>query len=172
MSLKILSYPDPLLARKCEPVAEVTDEIRDLVKGMIPLMYEADGIGLAAPQVGRLIRLVVIDISGPESRSDLRVFVNPKLTPIPSEGKVTYEEGCLSVPGYRANVKRFAKVHVDAQDLEGNVLDYDADGLLAICLQHECDHLDGKLFIDRISSLKRGMYEMKRKKGTRQSQVR
>lgn len=172
MSLKILTYPNPLLAKKSEPITEITDEIRELVNEMIPMMYDADGIGLAAPQVGKLLRLVVIDISGPEKREDLLVLINPRLTPIPEKGMVVGEEGCLSVTGYRANVKRYAKVLLEAEDLEGNPIRREADGLLAVCLQHEVDHLDGKLFIDRISRLKRGMFEMKLKKGTRQSQVR
>ena len=172
MTLDILTYPDPLLARKSAVIKEVTEEIRELAREMIPMMYEADGIGLAAPQVGRLVRMVVIDISGPEKRENLMVLLNPVLTPVPSEGTITGEEGCLSVSGYRANVKRFAKVVLEAQDLDGKPVHLEAEGLLAVCLQHEVDHLDGKLFIDRISRLKRGMYEMKLKKGTRQSQVR
>ncbi len=172
MPLKILTYPNPLLARKSAPVTEITEDIRELVREMIPMMYDADGIGLAAPQVGRQIRLVVIDVSGPEKREDLLVLVNPRLTPVPEEGTVVGEEGCLSVTGYRANVKRYAKVILDAEDLDGNPVHREAEGLLAVCLQHEVDHLDGKLFIDRISRLKRSMFEMKLKKGTRQSQVR
>ncbi len=172
MPLKILTYPNPLLARKSAPVTEITEDIRELVREMIPMMYDADGIGLAAPQVGRQIRLVVIDVSGPEKREDLLVLVNPRLTPVPEEGTVVGEEGCLSVTGYRANVKRYAKVILDAEDLDGNPVHREAEGLLAVCLQHEIDHLDGKLFIDRISRLKRSMFEMKLKKGTRQSQVR
>ena len=172
MPLKILTYPNPLLARKSAPVTEITEDIRELVREMIPMMYDADGIGLAAPQVGRQIRLVVIDVSGPEKREDLLVLVNPRLTPVPEEGTVVGEEGCLSVPGYRANVQRYAKVILDAEDLDGNPVHREAEGLLAVCLQHEVDHLDGKLFIDRISRLKRSMFEMKLKKGTRQSQVR
>ena len=172
MPLKILTYPNPLLARKSAPVTEITEDIRELVREMIPMMYDADGIGMAAPQVGRQIRLVVIDVSGPEKREDLLVLVNPRLTPVPEEGTVVGEEGCLSVTGYRANVKRYAKVILDAEDLDGNPVHREAEGLLAVCLQHEIDHLDGKLFIDRISRLKRSMFEMKLKKGTRQSQVR
>ena len=172
MPLTILTYPNPLLARKSAPVTEITEDIRELVREMIPMMYDADGIGLAAPQVGRQIRLVVIDVSGPEKREDLLVLVNPRLTPVPEEGTVVGEEGCLSVTGYRANVKRYAKVILDAEDLDGNPVHREAEGLLAVCLQHEVDHLDGKLFIDRISRLKRSMFEMKLKKGTRQSQVR
>ena len=172
MPLKILTYPNPLLARKSAPVTEITEDIRELVREMIPMMYDADGIGLAAPQVGRQIRLVVIDVSGPEKREDLLVLVNPRLTPVPEEGTVVGEEGCLSVTGYRANVKRYAKVILDAEDLDGNPVHREAEGLLAVCLQHEIDHLDGKLFIARISRLKRSMFEMKLKKGTRQSQVR
>ncbi len=171
MPLTILTYPNPLLARTSDPVTKVTDDIRKLAGEMAPLMYNADGIGLAAPQVGRLLRLIVIDITGPEKREDLLTLVNPRLTPLPKEGTVTSEEGCLSVTGYRANVKRYAKVILDAEDLDGNPIQREAEGLLAICLQHEVDHLDGKLFIDHISRLKRSMFERKLKKGTRQSQV-
>ena len=171
MSLKILKYPDPQLACKSAEIKEITEDVRELARQMIPMMYEADGIGLAAPQVGKLVRMVVIDVSGPEKREDLMVLINPKLTPVPSEGTITGEEGCLSVVGYRANVKRYAKVLLEATDLEGNPVQREAEDLLAVCLQHEVDHLDGKLFIDRISRLKRSMYEMKLKKGTRQSQV-
>lgn len=171
MPLKIVTYPNPVLGKTSQPVAEVTEEIRQLAEEMGELMYKSDGIGIAAPQVGQLLRLVVIDITGPEKREGKMVLVNPVVTPIAEGGLVESEEGCLSVPDYRAKVKRAAKVHVEAADLDGKPVSFDAEDMLAICVQHEVDHLDGKLFIDRISRLKRMMYENKLKKGTRQSQV-
>ena len=158
MSLKIVTYPNPLLGKPSLPITEVTDEIRKLAEEMTEAMYKSDGIGIAAPQVGRLIRLVIIDVTGPEKREGKMVLVNPVWTPLPDAGYVESEEGCLSVP-------------VKATDLDGNPVSFDADDILAICVQHEIDHLDGKLFIDRISRLKRIMFENKLKKGTRQSQV-
>ena len=162
MSLKIVTYPNPLLGKPSLPITEVTDEIRKLAEEMTEAMYKSDGIGIAAPQVGRLIRLVIIDVTGPEKREGKMVLVNPVWTPLPDAGYVESEEGCLSVPDYRSKVRRTARVHVEATDLDGNPV---------ICVQHEIDHLDGKLFIDRISRLKRIMFENKLKKGTRQSQV-
>lgn len=150
MSLKIVTYPNPLLGKPSLPITEVTDEIRKLAEEMTEAMYKSDGIGIAAPQVGRLIRLVIIDVTGPEKREGKMVLVNPD---------------------YRSKVRRTARVHVEATDLDGNPVSFDADDILAICVQHEIDHLDGKLFIDRISRLKRIMFENKLKKGTRQSQV-
>ena len=157
MILPVLQYPDPRLARICLPVEGATPKLRELVENMVETMYARDGIGLAAPQIGEPVRLVVIDVSGPEVREELMVLVNPKLTD--SGPEVESEEGCLSVPDFRTAIRRSEKVHVEAQDLDGNPISFDADGLLAICLQHECDHLDGKLFIDRMSRLKRGMYD-------------
>ena len=147
MSLKIVTYPNPLLGKPSLPITEVTDEIRKLAEEMTEAMYKSDGIGIAAPQVGQLIRLVIIDVTGPEKREGKMVLVNPVWTPLPDAGYVESEEGCLSVPDYRSKVRRTARVHVEATDL------------------------DGKLFIDRISRLKRIMFENKLKKGTRQSQV-
>lgn len=164
MILPVLQYPDPRLAETARPVNEVTPEIRELAANMAETMYARDGIGLAAPQVGALVRLVVIDISGPEKREELRVLINPVLTLAGDE--VDSEEGCLSVNGYNAVVTRRERVHVEATDLEGEPVSFDADGRLAVCCQHECDHLDGVLFIDHISRLKRTMLDRKlRKKG-------
>ncbi|MDL2316792.1 peptide deformylase [Desulfovibrio sp. OttesenSCG-928-A18] len=159
MLLPILQYPDPRLLQKAEPVTEVTPEIRELAADMVETMYARDGIGLAAPQVGVPLRLVVIDISGPDAREDLRILVNPRLTL--SGASQECEEGCLSVNSYRAKVERREFARVEAQDLDGNMLSFDADGLLAVCAQHECDHLDGVLFIDHISRLKRQMLDRK-----------
>jgi len=169
MERKIIKYPDPLLARKSEPVAEITDEIRELVDDMTKAMYDNDGIGLAAPQVGQSIRLVVTDLSGPKERADLRVWVNPEI--VSRDGSVVSEEGCLSVVGLRAKVERAAQVKVKATDLDGNAVEVDADEMLAICLQHEIDHLDGILFIDHISRLKRSLYDSKVKKWIKQDRL-
>lgn len=160
----VLQYPDPRLSRKAEPVPAITPELKELAADMVETMYARDGIGLAAPQVGENIRLVVMDVSGPEKREDLRVLVNPVLTL--SGRDVDSEEGCLSVADYRSTVCRKEQAHVEATDLDGNHLSFDAEGLLAICVQHECDHLSGTLFIDHISRLKRTMFDRKiQKKG-------
>ncbi len=162
MILPVLKYPDPRLTRKAEPVREITPAIRELAQNMAETMYAREGIGLAAPQVGEALRLVVIDISGPEKREDLRVLVNPVL--VLSGSEMEGEEGCLSVPDYRAKVCRRERVHVEATNLDGAPVIFDAEDLLAICVQHESDHLDGVLFIDHISRLKRGMLDRKIKK--------
>lgn len=164
MILPVLQYPDPRLLRKSEPIKEITPEIRQLAADMAETMYARDGVGLAAPQVGEAIRLVVIDVSGPDKREDLRVLVNPVLTL--SGADMISEEGCLSVADYRSAVCRKEFARVEATDLDGNPVSFDADELLAVCVQHECDHLDGVLFIDHISRLKRTMLDRKlQKKG-------
>ncbi|SIN87071.1 peptide deformylase [Halodesulfovibrio marinisediminis] len=162
MICEVLHYPDTRLVEKSKPIEKVTEEIKELAEAMVETMYKEEGIGLAAPQVGALHRLVVVDVSGPEVRNELMTLVNPEI--ITADGSCDSEEGCLSVPGYRAKVKRSETVTVKAQDLEGNDVTIEADGLLAICLQHEIDHLDGVLFIDKISRLKRSMYDKKVKK--------
>ena len=162
MLRKVRTYPDPVLAAKAAPVTEITDEIRALAADMIETMYADKGIGLAAPQVGESIRLITVDLSGPDKREDPHVFVNPVLSNL--EGEVESEEGCLSVVGYRTTVTRAERLHLSATDLDGNPVEMDADDLMAICLQHEVDHLDGVLFIDKISKLKRTLYERKLKK--------
>ena len=166
MARKIVTYPDPVLARISAPVTDITDSVRDLAAEMTEIMYENKGIGLAAPQVGENVRLITVDLSGPDKREDLKVFVNPVLSR--PEGEVDSEEGCLSVRGYRSTVTRAEKVHLSAMDLDGNPVELDADDLMAICLQHEVDHLNGVLFIDRISKLKRTLYERKLKKWLKQ----
>lgn len=162
MARTIVTYPHPVLAQTAAPVAEITDEIRQLAAEMTELMYENKGIGLAAPQVAESLRLITVDLSGPDKREDPRVFVNPVLSNF--EGEVESEEGCLSVRGYRTTVTRAEKVHLSALDLDGNPIEMDTDDLMAICLQHEVDHLNGVLFIDKISKLKRTLYERKLKK--------
>jgi peptide deformylase len=169
MSRKIISYPDPVLARKSRHLTGVDPDIEQLATDMVETMYDNEGIGLAAPQVGENVRLIVVDISGPEIRQDLRVLLNPEI--VAASGEVESDEGCLSVPKYRAPVMRSETVTVQAQDLEGNDLEIEADGMLAICLQHEIDHLDGVLFIDHISRLKRSMYDKKVKKWLKQGTI-
>jgi len=147
---KILHYPDPRLRRKALPVDTVDNEIRTLIDELAETMYQAPGMGLAAPQIDVSKRVLVIDIS--EARNDLRVFVNPGL--LTQEGEQTMEEGCLSVPGVYEEVTRAAKITVRALGGDGKPFELEADGLLATCVQHEIDHLDGKLFVDYLSRLK------------------
>jgi peptide deformylase len=136
---------------------------------MAETMYAARGLGLAAPQVGQAIRLILVDASGPDERQDLRVFINPQLTvldPTPVED----EEGCLSVPfNYRAPVSRAARVAVDALDMDWQPVRVEAEGLMAVCLQHEMDHLEGKVFLDRLSRLKRTIFDTRIKKWLRRN---
>lgn len=164
MILDIVKYPDPRLALKAEPVAEITDEIRKLAGDMLETMYKAEGIGLAAPQIGRSLRLIVIDPMQRDGIRQPRVIVNPELE---LEGDVilSENEGCLSVPlNYRADVPRRATARLKGLDLDGTAIDEKLEGLPAIVVQHEVDHLDGTLFIDRISHLRRTMYDGKVKK--------
>ena len=150
--LEILEFPDPRLRTVAEPVTEVTDELRTLVDDMFETMYDAPGIGLAATQVNVHQRLLVIDVS--EDHSEPLVFINPEVTVLdPELGE--YDEGCLSVPGFYETVNRPRRVRVTALDRNGESFTRELEGLLAICLQHEIDHLDGKLFVDYISPLKR-----------------
>lgn len=169
MRLPVLQYPDPRLKEKSVPVTEITDEIKQLAADMIETMYAEDGIGLAAPQVGRQIRMIVIDLSGPSEQKGATVYINPKLEILDDEC-VESEEGCLSVPELRANVKRAAKVRVTALGLDGKAFSEEVDELGAICLQHECDHLDGVLFVDHLSRLKRKLYNDRIKKRLKESQ--
>ena len=165
MSLKIVTYPNPLLGKPSLPITEVTDEIRKLAEEMTEAMYKSDGIGIAAPQVGQLIRLVIIDVTGPEKREGKMVLVNPVWTPLPDAGYVESEEGCLSVPlNYRADVQRAERVHLRYMDLDGKIVEEDLEGFPAIVIQHEADHLDGTLFIDRIGRLRRSLYDPRVKK--------
>ncbi len=147
---KILHYPDPRLRRKALPVDTVDDETRTLIDDMAETMYQAPGMGLAAPQIDVSKRILIIDIS--EARNDLRVLVNPEL--LTQEGEQTMEEGCLSVPGVYEEVTRAEKVTVRALGRDGKPFELEADGLLATCVQHEIDHLNGKLFVDYLSRLK------------------
>jgi peptide deformylase len=149
--LNILEYPDPRLKKVAAPVTAFTPEIERLVADMAETMYSAPGVGLAATQVDVHKRIIVIDIS--ETKDRLQVFVNPVL--VAAEGEAECEEGCLSVPGYYDKVVRAATVTVRAQDARGETFEITAEGLLAVCIQHEMDHLEGKVFVERLSPLKR-----------------
>jgi len=163
--LPILHFPDPLLREPTTLVDEVNDEMRQLIDDMLETMYEAPGIGLAAPQVNVHKRLIVIDIS--EDRSSPICLVNPQI--ISAEGHEQMEEGCLSVPGIYELVERAERVRVKALDRDGVEQDFEADGLLAVCIQHEIDHLDGKLFVDYLSPLKKKRIRKKLEKQQRQA---
>lgn len=151
--LPILTYPDPILKSVAEPIAQVTDEIRKLAEDMAETMYAAPGVGLAANQVGILKRIFVIDVAGEDEPSNLIVFINPEI--IEKDGELVFEEGCLSFPGASEEIKRAATVKVRALNLQGVPFELEADGLLAVAIQHENDHLNGVLMIDKVGSLKR-----------------
>jgi peptide deformylase len=156
---RILHYPEPLLKEKSLPVTEFDDELKQLAADMVETMYDAPGVGLAAPQVGELKRLIILDCSAKDEPDDLIVAVNPEI--VAGEGESLEEEGCLSVPGYWASVKRYGKATMRYQDVEGNTHEREAEGLLAVGMQHEIDHLEGILFVDRLSPLKRSMFKKK-----------
>lgn len=160
--LEILHYPDPRLRNRAKPIAEVTDDIRQLANDMLETMYDAPGIGLAATQVNIPKRLIVLDIS--EDKQEPLVLINPELKA--SSGNVETEEGCLSVPGIYETVQRADSIRVTALDRDGKRLELEADEILAVCIQHEIDHLDGKLFVDYLSRLKQHRI---RKKALKQS---
>ncbi|MDP2811870.1 MAG: peptide deformylase [Rhodocyclaceae bacterium] len=161
--LPILRYPDPRLHSKAAPVTTVDDAIRRLAADMAETMYEAPGIGLAATQVNQYVQVVVIDVS--EEKSQLQVFINPEI--LSHEGECEGEEGCLSVPGIYETVKRAERVRVLALGLNGQPFELDAEGLLAVCLQHEVDHLQGKMFVEYLSPLKQSRIKMKLAKQSR-----
>jgi peptide deformylase len=161
--LPILTYPDKFLTQPTKPVENVDGTIQQIIEDMASTMYNAPGVGLAAIQVGFDKSIIVYDVSPREEKRSLQVLLNPKI--VSSEGQtVSEEEGCLSVPDFRADVKRAASVLVEGLDRDGNPVRISADGLLAVVLQHEIDHLNGTLFIDRISSLKRELYKRRVKK--------
>ena len=160
--LEIRRYPDAVLSTVASPVKNITGETAKYVADMIETMYAAPGVGLAAPQVGISQRVIVLDVDHENPRKLVFKLINPVITR--AEGEVIWEEGCLSVVDFTAEVKRAAKVEVVAFDENQKEIRIDADGLLAVALQHEIDHLDGKLFIDRISRLKRDLYRRRRKK--------
>ena len=164
--LEIVKYPDTFLSQPTNELKNIDGRVQEMIDGMATTLYEAPGIGLAAIQVGWDKSLLIYDIAPQDENRALHVLINPKI--IASEGEILSEdEGCLSVPDFRADVNRAAKVQVEAVDHEGNPIRIDAEGLLAILLQHEIDHLNGTLFIDRISSLKREMYKRRIKKKLR-----
>jgi peptide deformylase len=162
MLRKILTWPDPELKKKSAPVVVINDKIRELVKDMTETMYDAPGVGLAAPQVGVHQRVIIIDVSGKEEPPDLIVAINPVI--VHAEGESYEEEGCLSVIKYAANVRRHASVVVKALNLEGEEKTYRAEELLAVAFQHEIDHLDGILFVDHLSPLKREIFKRKQRR--------
>jgi len=162
----ILTYPNPELKKKCAPVTIITDSIRELVLNMAETMYAAPGVGLAAPQIGVHQRVIVIDISGKNEPPDLIVAINPSI--VHAEGEAYEEEGCLSVPDYAANVRRHDRVIVKALDIEGVERTWKAEDLLAIAFQHEIDHLDGILFVDHLSALKRELFQRKVRKAAKE----
>jgi peptide deformylase len=161
--LKILTYPDEFLSEPTKPVENIDEKIQNLIKDMASIMYQAPGIGLAAIQVGINKSLLIYDVSPRDEKRSLQVLINPRI--VESEGTtISEDEGCLSVPDFRSNVKRAASVLVEGLDSEEKPLRIEAEGLLAVVLQHEIDHLNGILFIDRISSLKREIYKRRVKK--------
>ncbi|MHB8405120.1 MAG: peptide deformylase [Gammaproteobacteria bacterium] len=162
--LTILHYPDSRLRLHAKPVTAVTADIRQLATDMLETMYAAPGIGLAAIQVGVDQRVIVVDVS--EHGDAPQVFINPEI--LSRDGKEKMQEGCLSVPGVFEEVERAERVRVRALDRNGQALEFDADGLLAVCIQHEIDHLDGKLFVDYLSELKRQRIRRKLEKEQRE----
>lgn len=158
----ILTVPDPILKERSAPISVIDDDVRRLATDMAETMYAAPGIGLAAPQVGVLQRLIVIDLAGRDEPRQLIIAVNPVI--IHAEGETYEEEGCLSVSSFSANVKRHEKVVVKGVSIDGQERIWQADGLLAIAFQHEIDHLDGILFVDRLSPLKRELFLKKQKR--------
>jgi len=163
--LDILHFPDHRLRNKAEPVTEVNDEVRRLIDDMLETMYQAPGIGLASIQVNVPLRVIVIDVS--EDRSQPLALINPEI--LSRDGVEQMDEGCLSVPGVYETVQRAQQVRVRYLDRDGSTVEMDADDLLAVCIQHEIDHLDGKLFVDYLSSLKRQRIRKKLEKEARQA---
>jgi peptide deformylase len=163
--LKILEYPHPRLRIKAEPVTEVNDAIRQLVADLLETMYAAPGIGLAATQVDVHQRILVLDVS--DDQSSPMCFINPEI--VSHDGLEVTDEGCLSVPGVYEGVERAAQIRVRALDQQGNPFELDAEGLLAVCIQHEMDHLEGKLFVDYLSELKRQRLKKKLTKAQKQA---
>jgi peptide deformylase len=165
--LNILTYPDNFLSQPTQPLDNIDGKVQEMIDKMALTMYDAPGVGLAAIQVGWDKSLLVFDVSPKDESRSLNVLINPKI--ITREGEILSEnEGCLSVPDFRADVKRAASITVEGHDRDGKPLKIDAEGILAIVLQHEIDHLNGTLFIEHISSLKRQMYKRRIKKQLRE----
>jgi len=163
--LKIVHYPDPRLYKVAQPIATVDDNIKALIADMAETMYAAPGIGLAATQVDRHVRLILVDIS--ESKNDLKVFINPEI--LEASGQSEHEEGCLSVPGIYDMVTRPERIRVRALNSLGQAFELEADDLLAVCIQHEIDHLNGKVFVEYLSRLKQERILKKIKKQSREA---
>lgn len=167
MKRKIITYPNPILRKKAEPVTEFDDKLEELVKDMMETMFDAPGAGLAANQIGVSKQIIVVNTSEPveegeEEKKEAMALINPQI--LDGEGEQVDVEGCLSVREYTSKVKRLKKITVRAQDINGESEDFEAEDFFARVIQHECDHLEGKLFIDRISSLKRTLYKKRLKK--------
>ncbi|MBU0485768.1 MAG: peptide deformylase [Proteobacteria bacterium] len=158
----IVTFPQPVLRDKAKKVTKFDDELKNLINDMAATMYDAPGVGLAAPQIGVSLQLTVIDTSRNKEERNFLVLANPII--VKGEGEQVDEEGCLSVREYAANVKRYEKIWVEAQDINGEPLKFEAEGFFARVVQHELDHLNGTLFIDHLSSLKRTLYKKKLKK--------
>ncbi|MCL2725954.1 MAG: peptide deformylase [Polyangiaceae bacterium] len=159
----ILHYPDKRLREIGKKIEEISPELQVLIDDMAETMYAAPGVGLAATQVGHALQLFIVDIAEEDKPSDLRVFINPQI--VERQGKVSWQEGCLSFPGVQENIDRAEKVKVRAQDRDGNGFELEADGLLAVAIQHECDHLQGVLMIDHMGPLKKRLTHRKLTKG-------
>jgi peptide deformylase len=168
--LEILTIPDPILRQKSEPVGNVTDETRRFMDEMLKTMYEAPGVGLAAVQVAEPVRIITIDVAREEEPKDPLFLVNPEIVWRTEDERSVYEEGCLSIPDYYAEVERPAKVRVRYLGYDGKPHEREADGLLATCIQHEVDHLNGVLFIDYLSKLKRDLVVRKFTKAAREKE--
>ena len=173
--LEILKYPEKSLSKPSTPVDAIDDEMKKLIEDMGETMFHDSGVGLAAPQIGVNRRILVYDThaADPETEDDTREFtalINPEIIAKSQETFISENEGCLSVVDFRSDVKRHERVTVRAMNIDGKKLEFDADGLLAVIMQHEIDHLDGILFIDRISALKRAMYKKKRLKQLKKEQ--
>lgn len=166
--LEICTYPHPVLREKAADVDKVDRQVRKLIDDMAETMYEAPGVGLAANQVGRLLRLIVIDLQKPEHQG-LIVLVNPRI--VSAQGETTYEEGCLSVPEFFSNIKRYGEVTVRGFDQDEKPVEITASGLLAVVLQHEIDHLEGRLFIDHMGPISKDIFKRKWKKKLQQKET-
>ncbi|MBW1800593.1 MAG: peptide deformylase [Deltaproteobacteria bacterium] len=167
-TIKIITYPDRVLRTQAETIKNIDEDLQNLIDTMGDTMYAAPGIGLAANQVGELKRIFVYDLSPKENGRQLSVLINPEI--VQAEGKIVHEEACLSVIDFSSDVARASQVKVRGYDRHGKQVDIEAEGLLAICLQHEIDHLNGTLFIDHISSLKRSLYKKKLRKMLKESE--
>ncbi len=165
--LKLRIYGDPVLREKSTPVEEFNDELRETIKRMADLMYKVKGLGLAANQVGIPKRFFILDVKQKEGKPELEVYINPEI--LQSEGETEYEEGCLSIPGYYAKVERYAKLYIRAFDPDGNPFEKELTGLHAIAFQHEYDHIEGILFVDRLSPLKKELFKRWWKKREKES---